>query len=456
MQNLKERVALGSILASGALTLAKLAAGVLSGSLAVLSEAAHSLLDFGATVATYYAVRISSKPADREHQYGHGKIESVAALAETALLFVLSVAVIFEACERLAGAPGAPVEATIWTFAVMTMSVIVDFFRARALARTAAQTSSQALEADALHFGSDMWSSVAVLVGLGAVAAGFPKADAIAAVVVAAFVCLAGWRLGKRTIDTLTDVAPQGVAEQVTAIARRTRGVVAVERVRARPAGASLFVDLVIAVGRTLPLERVAAIKAEVERAVRAELPSAELTVTTNPRALDSETVLERIMIIARNRGLAVHHVTVHAVSGQLLVSLDLEIDGELGLGKAHDVASRLETAIADELGPEVEVETHIEPLQPQDNRGSDASAERVAAVRAALDELAGSPGPVRRVHDVRVRETHDGEIVNFHCVADPMLTVSDVHERVDEIERGLRRRWPSIKRVIGHAEPRR
>jgi divalent metal cation (Fe/Co/Zn/Cd) transporter len=189
---------------------------------------------------------------------------------------------------------------------------------------------------------------------------------------------------------------------------------------------------------------------------VRAELPTAELTLTANPRALDSETVLERIMVIARNGGLAVHHVTVHALAGKLSVSLDLELDGDLPIGTAHDVASRLEAAVADELGPEVEVETHIEPLQTRDDTGRDAPPERVAVVKASLDELAASPGPVRDVHDVRVRETHDGEIVNFHCVADASLTVSDVHERVDEIERGLRRRWPTIKRVIGHAEPRR
>ena len=454
MQGLKERVALGSILASGALTLAKLVVGLLSGSLAVLSEAGHSLLDLGATVATYYAVRISGKPADREHQYGHGKIESIAALAETALLLVLSAAVIFEACQRLVDVPLRSVEPTTGTFAVMGLSVAVDFFRARALSRTAAQTSSPALEADALHFSADMWSSLAVLIGLGAVAWGFTRGDAVAALVVAAFVCLAGWRLGKRTIDALTDVAPEGIAERIAAIARSTRGVVAVERVRARPAGASLFVDLVIAVSRTLPLERVAGLKAEVERRVRAELPAAELTVTTNPRALDSETVLERIMVIARNGGLAVHHVTVQALSGKLSVSLDLEIDGQLSIGTAHEIASRLEAAVADELGPEVEVETHIEPLQAHDTRGRDAPTERVTAVRAALDELAAGPGPVRNVHDVRVRETRDGEIVNFHCVADATMTVSDVHEKVDEIERGLRRRWPSIKRVIGHAEP--
>jgi divalent metal cation (Fe/Co/Zn/Cd) transporter len=212
-----------------------------------------------------------------------------------------------------------------------------------------------------------------------------------------------------------------------------------------------------VAVSRTLPLDRVAALKDELARAIHHEMPQAELTVTTHPRALDDETVLERVMVIARNRALAVHHVMVHEISGKLLVALDLEVDGRLSLGAAHEIASALEAAIADELGAEVEVETHIEPLQANGQQdGRDASGERVAAVRAALAEIARKLGPVGDVHDVRVRETPAGEIVNFHCLVDPALTVDDVHENVDEVERGLKARWPSIKRVIGHAEPRR
>src|SRR5262249_42790820 len=302
---------------------------------------------------------------------------------------------------------------------------------------------------------SDMWSSFAVLIGLAGVALGFPWADSAAAIVVAVFVCLAGWRLGRRTVDTLTDTAPEGVAERVSALGRRVPGVVAIERVRARPVGPTLFVDVAVAISRTLPLDRVTAIKDEVARAIRAELPNAETTITINPRALDDETVLERIMVIARNRALAVHHVTVHAIGGRLAVSLDLEVDGWLGLNAAHEVASGLEQAVRAELGPEVEVETHIEPMQTDGLSGRDTPPERIAEVRAALTALAGQIGFVGEVHDVRVRETVDGEIVNFHCRVDPALTVEEVHEKVDEVERGLRRLWPSIKRVVGHAEHR-
>ena len=456
MQNDKERVALGSIVASGGLTLAKGVVGALTGSLAILSEAAHSLIDFGATVMTYFAVRISGKPADEEHHYGHGKVESVAALAETALLFVLSGVVIWEATKRLLSSQGHIVEASLAAFAVIVVSIVVDFFRARLLYRVAHETASEALEADALHFGSDMWSSIAVLVGLGGVAFGYQWADAAAAAVVAVFVCLAGWRLGRRTIDTLTDTAPPGSAETVRRIAGRVSGVVAVDGVRVRPVGDKLFVEAAVAVSRTLPLDRVKALKDQVAQAVRAEMPRAEVGVNAAPRALDDESVQERVMVIARNQGLAVHHVTVHDIRGKRSVSLDLEVDRKLALGLAHVIADKLEAALREELGPAVEVETHIEPLQPPEAAGREAPPERARAVEMVLAEIAAEGGMIREVHNVRVRETDEGEIVNFHCRVDPALAVQAVHEKVDEVERTLRRRSPSIKRVIGHAEPRR
>jgi divalent metal cation (Fe/Co/Zn/Cd) transporter len=231
--------------------------------------------------------------------------------------------------------------------------------------------------------------------------------------------------------------------------------VIAVERVRARPVGAVLFVDLAVAVSRTLPLERVAALETEVARAIQREMPEAEVTVTTAPRALDDETVLERVMVIARNRGQAVHHVTVHHLKGRLAVSLDVEVDGTMPLGRAHEIASQLEQAIEAEFEREVEVETHIEPLQTSGIAGREAAPGRIAEVGAALRQFAAEIALVGEVHDVRVREAEDGEIVNFHCRVDPAVSVHDVHAKVDEVERRLRERWPSIKRVIGHAEPK-
>jgi cation diffusion facilitator family transporter len=454
MASEKEHVALGSIVASGGLTVAKGIVGFATGSLAILTDAAHSLIDLVATVMTYFAVRIGGKPADDEHHYGHGKIESISALAETALLFVLSAVVIWEAGHRLLWDGGSVVEATPIAFAVVAVAIVIDFFRARVLTRVANKTSSEALHADALHFSSDLWASVAVLLGLGGVALGYHWADSVAAIVVAVFICFAAWQLGRRTVETLTDTAPAGVTERINAVLAGVKGVVAVERVRARKVGPTTFVELEVATSRTLPLDRVATIKDEIVERLRAELGETEIAVTVAPRALDNETVLERVMVIARNLALSIHHVTVHAIANRLSVSLDLEVDGGMLLGAAHEIASRLETAIQDELGPDVEVETHIEPLQTEDIAGRDAPAARTEAVSAALSQIARTLGSVREVHDVRMRETADGDIVNFHCSVDPALSVHDVHEKVDQLERSLRQTFPSIKRVIGHAEP--
>ena len=455
MQDVKQRVALSSIAASAGLTVAKAIVGVMSGSLAILSEAAHSLIDLGATVMTYFAVRVSGKPADAEHHYGHGKVESVSALAETALLFGLAGVVIWEAAKRLLSAEPPQVEATAWAFAVMLLSIVVDFFRARVLNRT----SQTDIERGAGSRRASFLFRHVVVAGRRSRARRHHARlcagpNSVAAIVVSVVICIAGWRLGRRTIDTLTDTAPAGVADKITAAVTRIPGVVEIERLRVRQVGEVLFVDLVVAVSRTLPLDRVALLKDRIVEAVRAERPAAEVTVTTEPRALDDETVLERVMVIARNRALAVHHVTVHAIEGRLAISLDLEVNGSLSLGAAHDIASGLEDAIREELGPDVEVDTHIEPLQPYDEPGREAPPARIAEVHHALSEIAARHEFVRAIHDVRVREAEGGEIVNFHCVVDQMLSVANVHDRVDEVERALRLRFPSIKRVLGHAEP--
>lgn len=452
MQDEKEQVALTSIFASAGLTIAKFTVGILSGSLGVLSEAIHSLLDLGATMLTYFAVKISGRPADDTHHYGHAKVESVAALIETGLLFVTCAWIVYEAVHRLMTGE-LEVEASIWAIAVIVASILVDFFRARALTRVADKTGSQALAADALHFSSDMLSSSVVLIGLVFVWFGWPEADAVAAIGVALFVCLAGWRLGRRTIDTLIDAAPEGAVDRIEAIAERISGVVAIERLRVRPAGASLFVELEIAVGRTLPLDRVKTLSEKIKAAITKEMPEAEVTVVTHPRALDDETVMERVTVIARNRGLAVHHVTVHATPDHLSVSLDLEVDGRMPLGEAHRIASELEFAIADEFGEEVEVETHIEPLQRDGLVGTDIEAARRTEMERVIGEMAAGHG-VHDVHALRARDTADGLIVNFHCRLGAGHPVEAVHNAVDALERDIRSHWPEVTRVVGHAEP--
>jgi cation diffusion facilitator family transporter len=444
-----------SAVASGSLAVAKFVVGVAIGSLALITDALHSLIDLGATLITWFAVRVGDRPPDEEHHYGHGKIESIAALGQSAMLFLLAGGVTVEAVQRLQTG-SAPIAFSYIPFLVLGVEMVVNAWRARAVLKVVRETKSQALEADSLHFASDFFGSIPVIIGLALSAYGFSWADPAAAFAVGIVVAVLGIRMGRHTIATLVDTAPAGVAEKVEAAVAKLQDVAGVARVRARMVGPRYFIDVTTMLPRTLSAEQAATVKENIQGAVAQLLGDADVTVATTPTALDNESMMDRILVIARNRALAVHHVTVHDIEDRLSVSLDLEVDGKLSLRAAHDIADGLEKAIAAELGADVEVETHIEPLQAVSLLGREAPPERVQAVQMTLSELAAEGQVVRDVHDVRVRETDEGEIVNFHCRVDPELPVQTMHESVDALERTLRARSPSIKRVIGHAEPMR
>src|SRR3954447_9135050 len=450
----KSRVAAISIVASAGMATAKFVVGIAIGSLALISEALHSSVDLVATVITWLVVRVSDQPADEEHHYGHGKIESLSALGVIALLYVLAGGIVVQAWAHLREGTAPPTLSAV-PFIVLLVDIAVNFWRARALHRTALDTKSQALEADALHFASDVFGSGAVLIGLALSGLGYDWGDAAAAIAVAVLISILGLRLGRSTIETLLDRAPEGAAEKAAAAIRALPGVVDVERLRVRMVGATHFIDAIVQVPRTWPIDRIEEIKRKAQNAVTRALGEADLTFTAVPVARDNESVRERIMVIARNSGLAIHHVTVHDLGGKLTVSIDLEVDGEMPLIQAHEIAHVLEHNIRDEFGADVEVDTHIEPLEPELPVGTDAASGRVAEIAAALSRFAAD-GAIHDIHNVRVRDTDAGEIVNFHCRTAPSMSVIRVHERVDEIEHALRRAFPTIKRVISHAEPPR
>jgi cation diffusion facilitator family transporter len=448
----KSRVAAISIFASAGMATAKFVVGIAIGSLALISEALHSSVDVVATVVTWMVVRVSDRPADKEHHYGHGKLESLSALGVIAMLYVLAGGILVESYSRLReGAP--PPKLSAIPFIVLLVDIGVNFWRARALHRAADETRSQALAADALHFASDVLGSVAVIIGLGLSGLGYAWGDAAAAVGVAIMIAMLGLRLARSTVETLVDRAPEGVSEKAAATIRAVPGVVDVERLRVRMVGSTHFIDAIVQVPRTYPIDRIDEIKRKAQAAVVKAFEDADLTFTAVPVARNNESIRERIMVIARNSGLAVHHVTVHDLGGKLTVSIDLEVDGNMALTAAHDIAHGLERSIRDEFGEDVEVDTHIEPLEPELPLGSDAAPDRVEIIRAALSRFAAD-GAIHDIHSVRVRDTNAGEIVNFHCRAAPSMSVIKVHENVDEIERALRRAFPTVKRVISHAEP--
>src|SRR5215813_1529729 len=405
----KTQVAAISIFASGGMAVAKFVVGILIGSLALVSEALHSSVDVVATIITWMVVRVSDLPADAEHHYGHGKFESVSALFVIAILYVLAGGILVESWSRLRDAAPPPVISAV-PFVVLVIDIAVNFWRARALHRTARETQSQALAADALHFTSDVLGSIAVIIGLALAGFGFWWGDAAAAIAVAIMIAALGLRMARATVETLLDRAPEGVSEQARSAIEQVAGVVGVERLRARMVGATHFIDAIVKVPRTYPIDRVDEIKQNVQAAVTAAVGDADVTFTSVPVALDDESVRERIMVIARNSGLAVHHVTVHDLGGKLTVSIDLEVDGEMPLTAAHDIAHSLEHNIRDEFGAEVEVDTHIEPLEPELPWGTDAAPDRVETIKSALSRFAADTA-IHDVHNVRVRNTDAGEI---------------------------------------------
>jgi cation diffusion facilitator family transporter len=442
------------MIASASMAAIKLVVGVAIGSLALISEALHSSIDLVATIVTWIVVRISDRPADNEHHYGHGKIESLSALGVIAMLYVLAGGIVVQAYVHLREGAPAPTLSAI-PFIVLLVDIGVNFWRARALHRTALDTRSQALAADALHFASDVLGSIAVIIGLTLSGLGYAWGDAAAAIGVAVLISILGLRLGRATVETLLDRAPEGAAERASAAIRALPGVVDIERLRVRMVGPRHFVDVTAEVPRTYPIDRIDAIKQQAQEAVTAALGDADLTFTAIPVARDNESIRERIMVIARNSGLAIHHVTVHDLGNKLTVSIDLEVDSEMPLVDAHAIAHRLEHSIRDEFGADAEVDTHIEPLEPELPLGTDAVHARIDAIQKALSGFAAG-GAIHDIHNVRVRDTDAGEIVNFHCRAAPSMSVAKVHVHVDEIERALRRAFPSVKRVISHAEPAR
>lgn len=449
----KLAAAKASIAASALLAAAKFAAGLWSGSLALLSEAGHAFVDTGATVLTFFAVREAEKPADEEHHYGHGKYEALAALIETGFLFGLAVFVVAEAWRRLQER-NVEIDAGWPIYGVLVVSIAVDYVRSRQLSRIAKEEGSDALAADALHFASDLVSSTLVLIGLIAAHYGFERGDALAAFGVAAFIAVAGFRLGRRTIDTLLDAAPRELAPHLETAITDVPGVIAIESLRLRTLGPEIVGEATIGVSRGLRVEQAARIKSAVTEAIADVTPRARITLSIEPRALDDETVAERILLVGARRHIHAHHVIAQQIEGRLSIGVDIELDGAMPLGRAHAVAADFEGALRDEFGADAEVETHIEPLEMHLLAAHAADPEVARAIEAALARVAARTRPPAHVQDVRVRETPGGLVVNFRCRLDAAASVQSAHDALDEIERRTREEFPAILRIVGRAEP--
>ncbi|AAM71780.1 MAG TPA: cation transporter [Chlorobaculum sp.] len=451
----KQHVALSSVAASLLLTAMKLVVGLMTGSIGILSEAAHSAIDFGAAALTWFAVRISDKPADKKHHYGHTKIESVSALIETGLLILTSVWIIYEAVTRLLSGT-TEIEVTWYAIAVIIISIIVDISRASALKKVAKETKSQALEADALHFTSDIVSSAVVLAGLGFVALGMHWADAVAGIFVAVLVGKAAWELGRKTIDVLIDTAPEGLSEQIEEIVVNAPGVIGINKMRIKPAGGPfVFIDLTISVSRTLPQEKVVAICAGVEQRLKAALPDSDITVNARPVVLDSETVTERIHTIGLNHGLHAHNILTSLSGDHKQITFDVEVDSRLTIRQAHDAVTELENELHREFNEEIDLCIHLDPINSEERNVQPADPENEARITALIRQAASTIPGILNVHALKIHVLSYNKLcITLHCGFDDNTVLADVHPLTSRLECLIYRDIPETSRIIVHAEP--
>jgi cation diffusion facilitator family transporter len=454
----KRSVAGNSVTAAALMTAAKIVVGITTGSLGILSEAAHSALDLIAASLTYFSVGVSDKPADADHQYGHGKVENFSAFVETGLLLVTCAWVIYEAVLRLFFR-SVEVEPSIWAFGVMLISMAVDWWRSRALGRIATKYDSQALEADALHFSTDVWSAGVVVLGLILVLLShayhvqwLAKADPIAALFVGGVIVSVSWRLAHRTIDALLDAAPTGVRAQITDAVSNVDGVLEIGRVRIRRAGNRYFADLAVGFARTVTFQRSEQLVGAVTEAVQRILPDADVTVQPLPRAQRSENIFDRIRAVATRHNLNVHDISVQDLAGRLHVEQHIELDENLTLKSAHDQVTELEAAMRGEIPEIADILTHIES-EPATIESGDA-LDRDANLERKLKNVAKEFPEIVDMHDVEIKKVRGRLYVSCHCTFSDELSLARVHDIQTEVEIRFKHAAPELFRVLIHPEP--
>jgi cation diffusion facilitator family transporter len=454
----KRAVAGNSVLAALAITVLKVFVGLTTGSLGILSEAAHSALDLIAAIVTLFSVRVSDKPADAEHQYGHGKVENFSAFIETGLLLLTCVWIVYEAIIRLFF-HHVDIEPHISAFVVMGISMAVDLWRSRALGRIAVKYDSQALEADALHFSTDIWSSGVVILGLLLVLLGrkfgigwLRDADPISALFVAGVVVYVSGRLARRTIDGLLDAAPPDIRNQIISAVHKVDGLLEVDRVRIRRAGNRYFADLSVALARNVTFQRSEQVVDAVTAAVQEVLPNADVVVHSIPRAGLGENIFDRVRAVATRNNFNVHDVSVQDLGGRLHVEQHLELDENLSLKDAHDQVSLLESEIRGDV-PEIQsILTHIESepstIEAAEEVVRDSTLEK--RLKAAATEFP----EILDMHDIEIKRVRGRLYVSCHCTMADNLPLSSVHDISTDLEIRFKQEAPDVFRVLIHPEP--
>jgi cation diffusion facilitator family transporter len=431
-----ERAATLSVLAALLLTILKLVVGYFTNSLGVISEALHSGLDLVAAGITLIAVQKASKQADSDHPYGHGKIENFAALAETILLWVTAGWIIYEALRRISGEEF--IEPSIWGIAVMLVSIFVDFERSRLLSKTAKEFDSQALEADALHFRTDMLSSIVVLIGLIFVSLGFAIGDPLGAIGVSIVILFVSYNLGRKSFDYLIDRAPEGVHEKVEGICDNIPGVVSCPRIRARTSGPDLFLDIVVKVDETVTTSEAHHIADTIESEVSNLASSVDAVVHIEPAEIDSDQYFKMSIYDQLQEGLE--------------IAADIEMTPDLTLQDAHSISERVEKEIK-RLVPKVKsVTLHMETSLVEE-KPKDITSESDNIVQG-IQQIVSTTAPGAECSKVIVKQEKEGLSILIDCKVDGSLPLAESHEISNSIEKKIKNKFSTVAYVFIHLEP--
>lgn len=455
----KRRVALHSMIAATAMTILKLAAGMLSGSLGVLSDAAHSGLDLAGAALTFFSVRVSDKPADEDHPYGHGKVENISSFVEAGLMAISCAWIIWEAIERILHHTG-ELRHSVWPVLVVLSSIAVDFWRSRQLRAVAERTGSPALATDAFHFASDIWASVAVLGGLAATWVGsyfglswLRFADPIAAIFVSLMILRITLRLTRETVGALTDQIPAETRHEIVNAVAQVPGVLAVEQARVRRSGAAYFADLTLALPRRYTFEHTGELVRAATEAVHCTLPQADVVIHTIPRQARAESIFDRVRAVAARNNVSVHELSVQSHQGRLRVEQHVELDENMPLLEAHKFVTAMEAEILRDT-PEIDsVLTHIESEpatieQPEDESVVDRRIEQtLRSVAAQIPEIVD-------VHELALRRAGEHIDLSCHCTLPDDLSMLRVHEVITALEDRFKLECPQVSRVTIHPEP--
>jgi cation diffusion facilitator family transporter len=455
----KRRVALGSMAAAAVMTLLKLAAGLISGSLGVLSDAAHSGLDLIGSALTFFSVYVSDKPADEDHTYGHGKVENLSAFIEAGLMAISCAWIIVEAMQRIFYRP-VPVQRAMWPVLVLMASIGVDFWRSRQLRAVAQRTGSPALATDAFHFSSDIWSTLAVLAGLGINWLGvrfqvgpLRYADPLAAVVVSVMILRMTVRVGHEAVGALVDEIPAETRRKLMREVEGVEGVLAIERARVRRAGAGYFADLTLALPRKFTFEHTGELVKRATAAVQRVLPGADVVIHTVPRESRAESIFDRVRAVAAHQNISVHDLSVQSFHGRLQVELHVEIEENKRLREAHGFVTALEAEIRRKV-PEIDsVLTHIESEPATIEQPEEVEVEDRRIELALRSAAAGIP-EIIDVHAVSIVRTSEHITLSCHCTLPDELPMSRVHELITALEDRLKLECPEVYRVTIHPEP--